>query len=160
MKTLIRPPCLPHLYFCSCSDPRGTTDRAGTPPAPRGAQQQVPLAREGGAQQEPRFPCLKKATAKQAQGREGLRLQPTLCTTRRRSVSAGTADGSPLPRSRLGLKGNCLLFGTSYVIPFLDFRLVFTLLSCLYLYKCMSVYMGQGEASQRKEELERRCLRG
>lgn len=152
MKILIRPPCLLHLHFCSCSDPTGTTDRAGTRPLlhPGDRSSKPPLAQEEGAQQEPRFPCLKKAMAKQAQGRERLRLQPALCTTPRRSISTSTADGSPLPGSRLGLKAYCLLLGTRYVIPFLGFRLLLTLLSCLYLYKCTSVCRGQGEASQRK----------
>lgn len=86
--------------------------------------------------------------AKQAQGRESLRLQPALCTTLRRSISASTADGSPLPGSRLALKAYCLLLGTHYIIPFLGFRLLLTLLSRLYLYKCTSVCRGQGEASQ------------
>jgi len=56
VQTLIRPPCLPHLHFCSCSGPRGTTDRAGARPLLRpGPQQQAPLTREEGAQHNPWF---------------------------------------------------------------------------------------------------------
>lgn len=43
-------------------------------------------------QQQAQFPRLKKTMAKQAQGRVGFWLQPSLSTSLRRSVSAGTVS--------------------------------------------------------------------
>lgn len=102
VRTLICP-CLPHLHFCSCSDPRGTTGRAGPSHCVGSTQQQPPMS-EGKPSMVP---------SRKRQGQSKLRAERVSGSSPRSApAQEGPSVTAQPPLSHLGLgRSFFLLFG-------------------------------------------------